>query len=905
MGLGRIVRPGLLIGAIVCALGLSAASASADTCSPTACTWTGATPLGTGADGWSVSTNWSGATGPAAGTVGSLDFASLAGCDGSVDVCGQSSNDITGGVVDAGGLVFDTSRGDYTVGGNAITLEGGGVSLSGAGEATVGLPITFGTNQTWPVDTGILNLTGAINSPGESLAVDLTNGATFETNTDLEVPGGLTFDGAGTVSPGTSLNGMNGDPVTVSAGADLVADANLSTGALATAGATLTLGQTAPVTLTANGNVGLDSSTTLREIVNSPASQSEIQASGAVDVGGTLSLSQPSGSCTSLNPGDAYTLVSASGTLTGTFSNAPEGGLVAVTCTGSEAQWVQIDYTSSAVIATAVPDNTTTPSISGTDQDGQTLTADPGVWSGTGPDTYAYQWYDCPSADAGKTAALPDCTAISGATSATYALTSADVGKSVLVVVTATQGTLTSAPAESQATPQVQALRPSNAGGTDAPSISGTAKDGQTLTATTGTWTGSTPITYSYQWLSCNGTCSPVGTNANTYTLNSSDVGNTIEVTVTADNTSLPGGGTSNATSQPTGTVQALPPSNSGGANLPSITGTLKDGQTLTATTGTWNGSPPIHYRYQWIECNSSGSSCSNLTGQTSSTYTLVSSDVNHTLEVTVTADNRALPGGGTSSATSATTRTIQYAIPTNLSPPTTAGVLRPGQTLNESHGSWNHLPDSYHYQWYECSPSGTNCTAIGGATHPSYTLVGSAVGHTIEVAEAAGNSAGFASPIFSAPTGLVAPAAPRKAYAAVTGTSASDSGSASAVLAGSSVGGSGFGSFTFSGYGRDPVHRLANSTGRFIGLQFAPGSRFSSVKLTDCNLNRGDSLVYWTGSRWKPLSQRYAPSHPPCVTITLSPTSRPSLATRGVIILGARRQEVLGPNWFGPQPLG
>ena len=74
--------------------------------------------------------------------------------------------------------------------------------------------------------------------------------------------------------------------------------------------------------------------------------------------------------------------------------------------------------------AAAAPSNETPPAISGTDlEEGDVLTAFPGVWAG-GP-TYTYQW---------KNAGVN----ISGATAATYTLVAGDAGDSITVTVTAT-----------------------------------------------------------------------------------------------------------------------------------------------------------------------------------------------------------------------------------------------------------------------------------------------------------------------------------------------------------------------------------------------------------------------------------------------------------------------------------
>jgi len=193
--------------------------------------------------------------------------------------------------------------------------------------------------------------------------------------------------------------------------------------------------------------------------------------------------------------------------------------------------------------ALAAPATTAAPAITGTAQDGATLTAAPGTWS-PAAGSYAYAWYDCTAASAGATGS--GCSQISGASSSTYTLAPGDVGDSVEVAVTATNGIGSSSAVASPVTAQVLAIKPANAGGSTAPSISGTAQEGQTLTASTGTWTGSTPITYSYQWVSCDGSganCSPIsGATGSNYTLSSSDVGHELKATVTASNSSLAGG---------------------------------------------------------------------------------------------------------------------------------------------------------------------------------------------------------------------------------------------------------------------------------------------------------------------------------------------------------------------------
>jgi len=292
------------------------------------------------------------------------------------------------------------------------------------------------------------------------------------------------------------------------------------------------------------------------------------------------------------------------------------------------------------------PANTDPPTISGTAQDGQILTASPGTWTGTQPITYTYQWQRCDSTGG-------NCNPIAGATSTTYSVVSADVGGTLTVVVQASNAA-GNASAPSSHTAIVQATPPAVSA---EPTVSGMAQEGQTLTAAPGAWTGTTPITYAYQWESCEPSgndCGPIaGATATTYGVTTTDVGTTLRLLVTATNTA----GSTSDFSAATAAVQpaSAPPTYT---SPPTISGTAQVGQQLTADPGSWTGTQPITYAYQWQRCDSNGANCSPIAGATSTGYTATLADANSTLIVAVTATNA--PGSMT--APSAPTAPVQSA---------------------------------------------------------------------------------------------------------------------------------------------------------------------------------------------------------------------------------------------------
>jgi hypothetical protein len=240
--------------------------------------------------------------------------------------------------------------------------------------------------------------------------------------------------------------------------------------------------------------------------------------------------------------GDGATLA------TTTLSNGVHTFKIVTTATGSNGTFtLQLTATVSNSGGGSAPTNTGLPTITGITQQGQTLAASTGTWTGS-PTSFSYQWRACDTSGA-------NCTNISGATASTYALVAADVGHTVRVVVTATNGS-GSTPATSAQTTTVTASGGGAPTNTALPAISGTTQQGQTLTASTGTWTGS-PTSFAYQWRDCDtsgASCANIsGATNSSYTLASADVGHTVRVVVTATNSS----GSAPATSAQTATVTA------------------------------------------------------------------------------------------------------------------------------------------------------------------------------------------------------------------------------------------------------------------------------------------------------------------------------------------------------------
>lgn len=192
----------------------------------------------------------------------------------------------------------------------------------------------------------------------------------------------------------------------------------------------------------------------------------------------------------------------------------------------------------------ALPRNEQPPSISGIQHVGQTLTGSPGRWSGTQPITFRYRWIRC-------TAQLANCRQVDD--DRRYTLGTADQGRRLIFFVEArnADGSRTA-----QATTGVIGARLVVPNNTIPPSLSGTAREGQALTANPGTWSGTQPISFTFQWQRCDangGNCADIaGATARSYALTAADVGRSVRAVVRARNL----GGTRSLATPPSSVVE-------------------------------------------------------------------------------------------------------------------------------------------------------------------------------------------------------------------------------------------------------------------------------------------------------------------------------------------------------------
>ena len=413
------------------------------------------------------------------------------------------------------------------------------------------------------------------------------------------------------------------------------------------------------------------------------------------------------------------------------------------------------------------------PTITGTAQVGETLTAETSDITdddGLTTSTFSYQWV----ANDGTTD-----TDISGATDATYTLAADDAGKTIKVRVIVTDDLGNETTLTSTATDEVGFAvqqQTANTPATGEPTIIGTAQVGETLTADTSGIAdadGLTNVSYSYQWIRNDGSTDTDITSAtdSTYTLVDDDQGKTIKVRVIVTDDAV---NETTLTSAATEAVEAAPQPDSPATGQPTIIGTARVGQTLTAdTSGIADADGLATYTYQWVA--NDGTTDTDISGATDATYTLVDDDEGRTIKVRVIVTDDAV---NETTLTSAATEAVEAA-PQADSPatgqPTIIGTAQVGQTLTADTSG---IADAdglatYTYQWV--ANDGTTDTDISGATDATYTLVDDDEGRTIKVRVIVTDDLGNETTLTSAATEAVeaAPQAdsPATGQPTITGT--------------------------------------------------------------------------------------------------------------------------------------
>ena len=303
---------------------------------------------------------------------------------------------------------------------------------------------------------------------------------------------------------------------------------------------------------------------------------------------------------------------------------------------------------------------------------------------------------------------------------------------------------------------------PANTTATGAPAITGEARVGETLTASTdgiADADGLSGAAFAFQWVSIDGGAEAdiAGATDGSYTLADSDEGKAVKVRVTftddAENEET-------LTSVPTATVSAR--SNVPATGAPAITGEVQVGETLTASTdgiADADGLTGAAFTFQWM--SSAGGTDTDITGATNASYTLADSDAGKAVKVRVTFTDDA---GHAEALTSAPTATVagRPNVPATGAP-AIAGEARAGETLT---ASTDGIADAdglsgaaFAFQWM--SSAGGTDTDIAGATGASYELRSADVGAAVKVRASFTDDRGFAESLTSAATATVEPRRP------------------------------------------------------------------------------------------------------------------------------------------------
>jgi hypothetical protein len=314
--------------------------------------------------------------------------------------------------------------------------------------------------------------------------------------------------------------------------------------------------------------------------------------------------------------------------------------------------------------AHAAPVNDFPPYVEGSGAIGERLVCGAGTWSGV--PRFGFQW-------------VRDGLAVGSGVA--YTVKAADEGHLLWCVVSATLEEFPHPP-ETTEVPSINSVRvpgvlPTAPVPIEPPVLSGRAAVGEQLSCSSGSWHGTPPITFAYEWVRDPGSEETriEGASSATHAVTVDDQGHALACRVTATNSAGRASSRSNAES-----VAGTPPQ----ANAPPRVLGLAPasvGETLACSPGEWGGRPRPSLKYAWLR---DGEQIA-----TASAYKVTASDELHMLTCKVTAANNA----GTVEAPSSNGIRVLGSRPLNTQIPAVSGAPSVGSVLSCDGGAWSGVP--------------------------------------------------------------------------------------------------------------------------------------------------------------------------------------------------------------------
>jgi hypothetical protein len=398
------------------------------------------------------------------------------------------------------------------------------------------------------------------------------------------------------------------------------------------------------------------------------------------------------------------------------------------------------------------------------------------TWTAHPAPTRTYQWLSC-----GEVTLPSSCSAIPGASAATYAIPSAQENRSLMVRVTA-RNAFGSAVNFSAASSTITTGPVSTVSQVITGSVAYPPAAGAVLSTNDGTWAGDPRPTLSYQWYRCseviaassfklNPKCAPIeGSTSNNYALVDTDPSSSLMVGITGEN--LWGTSTrfSASTAIVTEKVRLI--------TSPSLLGSARIGEEIAGDEGVWRGFPKPDTSYSWYTCTTatpanpvripaaSGvgvlppAACTKIQGAVRANFSVSETHLGKMLIFMVTKSNTV---NGTLTTVNAYSQSSLPAAqpPVALAKPviSSAGAVtnsnpKVGSVWTVSSGIWADPQPIKTYQWYRCdiriatgstpitSLPSPDCMPIAGATGTAYTIVAEDSGKFITIEAIASNAA-------------------------------------------------------------------------------------------------------------------------------------------------------------------